>query len=295
MEIGYCDANVLPHSLPTRLKAGKLRLIVLGSGILASYGYRWPAGYVIQTDHHLILLDCNSRGLARFLQFGFELPKLQAIFVSHDHSEHSLGLVEWLEAIGTQCARESKTPALQTIAGPPMLKYHLACDINRHIPDCYNYLEVEFDIQVEDGTNQMFDLGHGLTVSGYQTFHDTNLPSSIGFVVDYEGIRIAYPSDFGNQQFRNQQARQSLLDHVTDVDLLILDAGAREPGTDTHLHISEAIEFGNKSQAKHVLVSHIPDDIEGNDQPVEIVRIYIIARGLQHHVSVACDGMYIDF
>ncbi|MBM7844244.1 MBL fold metallo-hydrolase [Herpetosiphon giganteus] len=67
-------------------------LIVLGSGTALPDAERENSGYVWQSEAGLVLLDCGGSPYRRMLKYGLDPRQLRAIFISHNHPDHLMGL-----------------------------------------------------------------------------------------------------------------------------------------------------------------------------------------------------------
>lgn len=67
-------------------------LIVLGSGTALPDAERENSGYVWQSAAGLVLLDCGGSPYRRMLKYGLDPRQLRAIFISHNHPDHLMGL-----------------------------------------------------------------------------------------------------------------------------------------------------------------------------------------------------------
>ena len=68
------------------------RLVVLGSGTALPDADRENSCYAWQSDAGLLLLDCGGSPYRRLLKYGLDPCQLRAIFISHNHPDHLMGL-----------------------------------------------------------------------------------------------------------------------------------------------------------------------------------------------------------
>ncbi|MBA3470467.1 MAG: MBL fold metallo-hydrolase [Herpetosiphonaceae bacterium] len=68
------------------------RFVVLGSGTALPDADRENSGYAFQSDAGLLLLDCGGSPYRRLLKYGLDPCQLRAIFISHNHPDHLMGL-----------------------------------------------------------------------------------------------------------------------------------------------------------------------------------------------------------
>lgn len=75
-----------------------MEIIILGSGTaIPSLGHS-PASILIRKDADAALLDMGPGALQKASQFGVDYLRLETIFLTHLHSDHTLDLVTFLQA-----------------------------------------------------------------------------------------------------------------------------------------------------------------------------------------------------
>lgn len=72
----------------TQLDPSQLRVTVLGSGTAVPVVDRFPAGYLVQTAAATVLVDCGPGTLRRLPQVGVDLDAIDAVFLTHYHTDH---------------------------------------------------------------------------------------------------------------------------------------------------------------------------------------------------------------
>lgn len=72
----------------TPLAAPQLRVTVLGSGTAVPVVDRFPAGYLVQSARATVLVDCGPGTLRRLPQVGVDLAAIDAVFLTHYHTDH---------------------------------------------------------------------------------------------------------------------------------------------------------------------------------------------------------------
>lgn len=84
-------------------RAGKaieslMRVNILGSGTLVPTGVRGPAGYAVEVDGQVLLLDGGSGTLRRLAEAGLDYREIDQLFYTHVHPDHTADLVPFLFA-----------------------------------------------------------------------------------------------------------------------------------------------------------------------------------------------------
>ena len=91
-------------------------LTILGSNsAIPIHGRHHTAQYLKIQNHHF-LIDCGEGTQLQLQQFGLKAQRLEAIFISHLHGDHYLGLMGLLSSMHLQ----GRTKGLQ-LFGPPQL------------------------------------------------------------------------------------------------------------------------------------------------------------------------------
>lgn len=70
-----------------------MRLTILGSGSAMPLPERGATAQLLQFDHAHYLIDCGEGTQVQLRRYGMWTAKLRAIFISHLHGDHYLGLV----------------------------------------------------------------------------------------------------------------------------------------------------------------------------------------------------------
>ncbi len=162
------------------------RLTILGSGSSGNCAY-------IETDQVRILIDAglSLRQIRKRLATIGRTPEcLNAVLITHEHSDHILGL--------TGLARKLQIPVY----------------CNRPTQEALEIqLEGKFDCRLFV-TRNSFDLGD-LTIETFEVLHDAQDP--VGFLVRADGTNIGILTDLG-------QVTKLVLDRLREANVLLLEA-----------------------------------------------------------------------
>lgn len=76
-----------------------MQLTILGSGTAIPVPDRFPAGYLLQGDGTAAMVDCGPGSLRRLAQAGCGLQDLDAVLLTHYHTDHCADLAALLFAL----------------------------------------------------------------------------------------------------------------------------------------------------------------------------------------------------
>src|SRR5262249_7058949 len=73
-----------------------MNLVVLGSGTSVFHPRRASAAFWLETESGSLLLDCSADAPHRMAEENLDWPNLDAIWISHLHLDHCVGLAPFL-------------------------------------------------------------------------------------------------------------------------------------------------------------------------------------------------------
>ena len=104
------------------LHDGQLRLTVLGSGTAIPVRDRFPAGYLVQSKDSNVLIDCGPGTLRRLAETGVDLDAIDAVLLTHYHTDHCADLAALLFALLCRALPPPCVPERQSAAAPAWLQ-----------------------------------------------------------------------------------------------------------------------------------------------------------------------------
>ena len=224
-------ANAQPTPAP--VAADEFRVTLLGTGSPAPVMRRFGPGVLVQAGGKTLLIDCGRGTTQRLLQSGLRLGQVEALFLTHLHSDHIVGIPDlwltgWLEATyaqrkgpfvvygpsGTQALMDGLTSAYQW-------------DIKARIAD-QNLSPASIAAQVtEFKEGVVYDQG-GVKVTAIEVDHGELLQPAFGFRVDYAGRSVTVSGDtrFSENLIRKAQGTDLIIHQVAAVrdELLAIPA-----------------------------------------------------------------------
>lgn len=221
------------------------------------------SSYLVSTEEGSILLDCGS-GSMLALEEVTDLEALNHVFISHKHPDH-------IADLGVLQHRRLVKKAM-----------------NKDLVDLQIFGSFEQPIKDEIKSiksSKVFDLSSinkigPFTVSFHQTVHPVE---AYAIRLEANGKSIVYTADTAYCE--------ELINFSKDVDLLITESSLY-PGFDGtssgHMNIDEAIQFGVKSSAKEVVLTHLP-----GYGPIEKMH-EVVQRSGRENISFAEPKMKIN-
>lgn len=259
-----------------------MKLTVLGSGNWNLSTIRHPPAFLVEARTTWILLDCGYGTYRRLAEHECSPNHLTGVCVSHFHGDHMADLVPILDAM---VMLEGDKLQPRSIIGPPGLKQRW---VDLHRIFCSSDLLSEKILITEcPGVGHEFfmavdgDDEDRIEITPFRVNHVAN-EISLGFSLWNQGSHITYMGDLNPDQ-----EWDDLLAQAGGANLLIIEAGAKDDSSKSHITARRAIEFGLKCQAEEILLNHIPASY------LEEVEA-IITQMNADHVRVATDGMKID-
>jgi len=215
------------HAWPQGAGEGDdFRVTPLGTGSPQPVIKRFGPGVLVQAGKETLLIDCGRGVTQRLFQLGVKLGAVDALFITHLHSDHIVGIPDlwltgWLEA---NFAQRQGPFRVYGPAGTKNLMENLEkafeWDIRTRIADQNLAKENVAIVANEIGTGAVYER-NGVKVTAFEVDHGELIKPAFGFRVDYDG-RSAVIS--GDTRFS-----ENLIRNATGADLLVHQvAAARE-------------------------------------------------------------------
>lgn len=198
--------------------ADEFRVTLLGTGSPAPVMRRFGPGVLVQAGGKTLLIDAGRGGTQRLMQLGLRLGQVDALFLTHLHSDHVVGIPDlwltgWLEAGYAQ----RKGPFV--VYGPAGTKVLMdgltqayAWDIKARIADQGLKPEAIRSEVTEIVEGVVYEQA-GVKVSAIEVDHGELLKPAFGYRVDYAGRSVTISGD--------TRFSENLIKHAAGTDLLI--------------------------------------------------------------------------
>ncbi len=203
--------------------ADEFRVTLLGTGSPAPIMKRFGPGVLVQAGGKNLLFDSGRGTTQRLLQSGVQLGKVDALFLTHLHSDHVVGIPDlwltgWLEA---SYAQRKGAFVVYGPVGTQGLMDGLALaydwDIKARIADQGLKPDAIRAEVAEVKPGVVYDKD-GLKVTAIEVDHGEKLKPAFGYRIDHGGRSVTISGD--------TRFSENLIQHATGTDLLIHQVAA---------------------------------------------------------------------
>lgn len=247
---------------------------LLGTGGPDPILTRFGPSTLVQVSGQTLVFDAGRGAMQRIKHLGIVPAKIDHIFLTHFHSDHTIGLpdlwlIPWLPPQGRREDPRTITGPVGTKQLTEGLSLAYADDHRIRIADAgLDPVGVEWDVTefAQDGPVYEQD---GVVVSAFENFHGPALKPSYGYRIDYDGRSVAISGD--TKPFDN------VVRHSTGVDLLIHEVAMAAPAVaenaririimNHHTSPTEAAEVFSKAQPKVAAFTHFVFLGQGANRP----------------------------
>jgi ribonuclease Z len=215
----------------------EFRVTLLGTGSPAPSLKRFGPGVLVQAGSRNLLFDCGRGAAQRLPQAGVRLGALEAVFLTHLHSDHTVGIPDlWLTGWLPQPVASRKGPfRIYGPAGTKAMMDNLAkaydWDVRTRIADQKLAAEDVAIAVTEFAEGVVYDRD-GLKVTAFEVDHGELVKPAFGFRIDYRGRSVVISGD--------TRPSENLIKHAAGTDLLIHEVAA---ASDAFLKKSPAVQL----------------------------------------------------
>ena len=203
-------------------------------------------------NNRAMLLDCGEGTVGQLLRSGKSIESIQAVWVSHPHADHHLGLLRLL----TEIPADNK-PIL--LISPPNL-FHFLEEYEQSVDNsikgkyikvnCYETMPGQYRLSkhIEE------ELNTRLGITRIQSIAVSHCRHSFALVIDCHSFgRIAYSGDCRpSRRFAEAAQGASVLIHEATFE----NGMEEEAVVKKHSTVGEALSIGQQAEAKTVVLTH---------------------------------------
>lgn len=205
--------------------ADDFRVTLLGTGSPLPSVKRFGPAVLVQAGKHTLLFDSGRGSAQRLVQAGVRLGAVEALFITHLHSDHIVGIPDlWLT--GWLPLPVASRKGAFRVYGPAGTKAMIESlekaydwDIRTRIAD-QKLSRDDVAVAVTEFAEGVVYDSDGVRVTAFEVNHGDLIKPAFGFRIDYDG-RSAVLS--GDTRFN-----ENLIRHATGTDLLIHQVAAAQ-------------------------------------------------------------------
>jgi ribonuclease Z len=185
---------------PVSTQNQTLKVTLLGTGTPRPLMTRFGPSTLIEAGSEKLLIDCGRGASQRLWQLNMPLREVTAVFLTHLHSDHVMGVPDlWLSGwLATPFGR--RTEPLR-ISGPKGTREAMANFEKAFQVDIRSRLEDEklpprgISLVTEDiGEGAVYDR-NGVKITAFEVDHGEAIRPSLGYRVDYAGRSVVISGD----------------------------------------------------------------------------------------------------
>jgi ribonuclease Z len=211
----------------TPVWAGDFRVTLLGTGTPTPRAERFTQSTLIEAGQQTLLFDLGRGVTIRLWQAGVRLSSVTAHFLTHFHSDHTVGLPDlWLTGWLPPAYGRRSTPFVMygpvgTRALAEGLEKAFADDIRIRLLDEKNPPSgIAFDVHEFVAPATVYERD-GVKVRAFVVDHGDLIKPAVGYKIEYQGHSVLISGD--------TRLSEEVVRHGTGVDLLIHEVAAMDP------------------------------------------------------------------
>lgn len=231
-----CAAGLALGVLATPLTAvaaePDMRVVLLGTGSPVPLMDRWGPSTLVEAGSHRFLFDAGRGVPVRLWQIGIPTGALDAVFLTHFHSDHTVGLPDlWLTGALGGGFGERKAPF--HVIGPvgtqdliDGLKKAYASDIKARLDEGKANGNVKPVIGFETKVDEFAAAGvvydqDGVKVTAFDVNHGDEIKPAVGYRIDYKGRSVLISGD--------TRKNDNVIKYGRGVDVLVHEVASAKP------------------------------------------------------------------
>ena len=181
----------------------------------------------IQAGEQLYVFDAGTNGARNLSRFGVNVGRVEAVFLTHAHSDHidglgELGILRWVNAGASSPLPVHGPPVVDEVTDGFNRAYaaDMRYRVEHHGPDFTPAAgggldPVSFPLPAEGELRTVLESEHGVRISVFLVSHEP-VSEAVGYRIDYRGRSVVISGDTTKSA--------NLIQHARGVDLLVHEA-----------------------------------------------------------------------
>ncbi len=205
-------------SIAAHAQQHDFKVTLLGTGSPPPVLKRFGPAVLVQAGRETLLIDCGRGCTQRLFQSNVKLGGVDALFITHLHSDHVVGIPDlwltgWLDSpFGSRTQPMRVVGPAGTKAMMENMQKTFQWDIDTRVAD-QNLSRAAAGINATDMSAGVVYERNGVTVSAIEVDHGDLIKPAFGFRVDYDGRSVVVSGD--------TRFSENLIKHASGVDLLV--------------------------------------------------------------------------
>jgi ribonuclease Z len=223
---------------------------ILGSGAGNVSAHRGSASYVLTYKNRQIIFDCGSGAVSSFLRSGFDPLDIEAIFISHMHTDHVCELPLFIQKLYLT-GREDRLPVFVPSEAVKPLNFIIAAGylFKKKLSFELDLIPMEPMVSLFDGKIIINPVPNRHLMGNVDIIESEGYPNrmqSFSFMINVENCALFYSADI--------ESLNDIEKNLHGLDMLIVET--------THIDFIQLRELIKGRQLKRVILTHIAEDME---------------------------------
>ncbi len=241
-----------------------MKLHVIGSGsCLFRQEDRSPASYILETEHHNILVDTGTGIVDNIVSSDIAVSDIDVVINTHRHPDHVSDLIPIIQNKVVESLYYSDNEKDIAIYGPDGHEEYVENRVRAEMDDSLEDLNENFpfDIEVTD-IEKGFEL-ESLDVEVREVEHGSDNFPCLAVKIGSENKSVVFTGD--TDYF------EELADFSEGSDLLITDCSMPDSKkADGHMTPSGCLRLAEEAGAEKLLLSHLYPDMDDEEVPEDV-------------------------
>ncbi len=229
------------------MSASSLQLTVLGSGTAVPVADRFAAGYLVTAGERRLMVDCGPGTLRRLAQAGVTLAQLDAVLLTHYHTDHCADLAALLFAL--RSPHFAGRAPMHVFGAPGLLR------LVEKLTEAWPWLLPRgYELALHELAPGPF-IAAGIDVTAVPIRHTAQ---SLGYRVAHAGRSIAFSGD--------ADECDELVELARGTDVFVCEAATPDgQKIDGHLTPSLTARYAARAGTKRLVLTHFYPECEDHD------------------------------